>query len=326
LPPWQTPSVFYNFKVLTLYQNYQRAINITEPRATSTCDPVSRTCTGQITAPPGFAPEPNTIGPSTVPVADPTGNKEVLYFEGQVLLDQGIAFWTLTYGGFADNLCSQVKCLAENGSANRRYSVLAAREWGNLHGLHYVRSGVCITAPLVSLARFSGPDAAAEGDGATRAYRNGAAGSADRSHARLSRYEWQSVVPPQVVTVKPAETTWVDLNPDAVAILTGLLKIVAPVVGSPPGAAGVAPLEATLGLFDAKDQRGSVLAVHPPEPAEPVPPPSFGLQGLVPGQSIALLVVSEKWICMNLKGSRQGANGHNVTSDMTTSLDRSGSC
>jgi hypothetical protein len=38
-------------------------------------------------------------------------------------------------------------------------------------------------------------------------------------------------------------------------------------------------------------------------------------------KSVTDSVVSEKWIRMNLKGSRQGANGHNVTSDMTTSLD-----
>jgi hypothetical protein len=98
------------------------------------------------------------------------------------------------------------------------------------------------------------------------------------------------IVPPQVVTVKPGETASLDLDPEAVASLTGLLKVVVPVVGPPPGAASVAPLEATLELFYPTDQRGSVLAVHRPEPAEPVPPPSFGPQGLAPGQTIALLV------------------------------------
>jgi len=287
----QTPGVFYNFRVLSLYQNYQPAVTVTEPRATSTCDPVSRTCTGQITAPPGFAFTPNTISLFGGPVADPSGHQEVLNLDGQVLLDQGIAFWTLTYGGFADNLCSQVQCLAENGLPQ----TAAAINWPLQNGGTYtdyitfaqfstllarpypvpISAGLTlrlkVTAPL-ELTGTVPPGAPIE---ATLGFRD---------------TNGNPIVPPQEVTVKPGETASLDLNPDAVAVLTGLLKVVVPVVAPPAGAASVAPLEAALELFNAEDQQGSMLAVHRPEPAEPVPAPSFGPQGLAPGQTIALLV------------------------------------
>ena len=287
----QTPGVFYNFHILSFYQGYQPAINITEPRATSTCDPVSRTCTGRITAPPGFAFTPNTISLFGGPVADPSGHEEVLNLDGQVLLDQGIAFWTLTYGGFAGNLCSQVQCLAEDGLPQ----TAAAINWPLQNGGTYtdyitfaqfstlldrpypvpVSAGLTLRLKVTAPLELTGPVPPGAPIEATLSF-------LDTNGNRI--------VPPQVVTVKPGETASLDLDPEAVATLTGLLKVVVPVVGPPPGAASVAPLEATLELFYPTDQRGSVLAVHRPEPSEPVPSPSFGPQGLAPGQTIALLV------------------------------------
>src|SRR5262249_13822307 len=188
--------------------------------------------------------------------------------------------------GFAANLCSQVKCRAENGSPQ----TAAAINWPLANGgtyTDYITFAQGYALPPRAFPTPVSPGLTLRLKVTAPLELTGTVPLEAPIEATLGFLDLNGnpIVPPQVVTLNPGKAAWLDLSPDAVAIRIGLLKIVTPVVGPPPGSASVAPLQTTLELFDAKDQRGSVLAVHPPEPAEPVPPPSFGPQGLGPGQT-----------------------------------------
>lgn len=307
----QTPGVYYDFHVQQPWFQYQPAVTISETRATTTCNPSTWSCTGQITAPPGFSPTPDSVAIFDMPIADPTGHSEVLEFYGQQLLDQGVFWWTLTYGGFAFNVCGQISCVAETGSPQTAITLNWKLADGGAYTdyITFAQGQELLPRPYpfpvspgqTVRLKVSLPPApmAATGPVPPGGPVEGTLGFLDT--------EGNAIVAPQVVTVSAGKPAWIDLaarkadgnpsespesrahipSPHIIAILIGH-SIVVPIVGPAPGASFAPPLQATLELFDSRTGVESLLVNHPPQPVEPVFAPSFGPQTLAMGQTIAI--------------------------------------